>query len=542
MSSPRTPALLAAEVGQNWQELFSLSKRAVDDRRVLTRQLEAWCRQRSLAAALYSQSDDSPEGAGHRLLAGWGSDFPSRLGLQASAEDGGRQRLLLPGALVLHDVCEAVIDAADPELLLLAAGARISSLKEQIQEQRFQAKFRGVELEALYDVGLAIASTLDLEELCDEALLRAVSLLDARRGALYLLDEDGLYHLTSRFGGAALDTFSPQEIDIEGLTRGDLDCPSKLVPGGCHLLVVPVEIDGNPRGLLVVADKESRTGVGPFPNTDRRTLALFANQAAIAIENAKLHKLALEKERLEREMELAAEIQNQLLPKVMPSVPGFEVMGWNRPARQVGGDYFDFQAQDEGRWGLVVGDVTGKGLPAALLVSTLHSALRLLLDRMEVGPALVDRLNRHIYESSGSNKFITMLIASIDPASGQLTYLNAGHNPGLVVRHDGGVEQLHSSGMPLGLMSSVVYRKDSLELGQQDLVCLYSDGITECESPQEEEFGLQRLIDLLTERRREPLPDIVGAIDRAVVDFAQGQPQGDDQTVVLLRRCAAADS
>lgn len=542
MSSSRTPALLAADVGQDWQELFSLSKRAVDDRRILTRQLETWCCRLGLTAALYSHDDDSAEGVGHQLLACWGKGFPNHLDLEISDRDGGRQRLLLPGALVLHDVCETAIDAADPELLLLAAGARISYLKGQVQEQRFQAKFRGVELQALYDVGLAIASTLDLEELCDEALLRAVSLLDARRGALYLLDEEGAYRLTSRFGGAALDTFSPQDIDIEGLTRGDLDCPSKLVPGGCHLLVVPVEIEGNPRGLLVVADKESRTGVGPFPNTDRRTLALFANQAAIAIENAKLHKMALEKERLEREMELAAEIQNQLLPKSMPSVPGFEVMGWNRPARQVGGDYFDLQPQGEGRWGLVVGDVTGKGLPAALLVSTLHSALRLLLDRMEVGPALVDRLNRHIFESSSSNKFITMLIASIDTDDGQLTFLNAGHNPGLVVRRDGTVEQLHSSGLPLGLMPSVVYRKDSLQLDHQDLVCLYSDGITECESPQEEELGLERLIDLLTERRGEPLPEIVSAIDRAVVDFAQGQPQGDDQTVVLLRRCPAADS
>ena len=538
MSSPRTPARQSAEVGRHWHDLFSLNKRAVDDRRILTRQLEAWCRRHGLTAGLYSDGEGSDGNSDHQLLVCWGSEFPRSLERRAVGQDGDRQRLPLPGVLILHDTSEAV-DAVDPELLMLAAGARISYLKEQVQEQRFQAKFRGVELEALYDVGLAIASTLDLEKLCDEALLRAVSLLDARRGALYLLDDDGSYQLTSRFGGVALDAFAPQEIDIEGLTRGALDCPSKLVPGGSHLLAVAVEIDGNPRGLLVVADKESRRGVGPFPSTDRRTLALFANQAAIAIENAKLHKMALEKERLEREMELAAEIQSQLLPKAMPTVPGFEVMGWNRPARQVGGDYFDLQPLGKGHWGLVVGDVTGKGLPAALLVSTLHSALRLLLDRLDVGPALLDRLNRHIFESSSSNKFITMLIAAIDTDSGKLTYLNAGHNPGLVVRHDGSVEQLHSSGLPLGLMAGVVYEEASLQLGHQDLVCLYSDGITECESPEEEELGLERLIELLVERRREPLPEIVAAIDRTVVDFAQGRPQGDDQTVVLLRRCPA---
>lgn len=541
MSSPEsTPAAVAeAAAHRGWQDIFSLAKRAADDRRVLTRRLDAWCSARGISsAALYSSDRDETKVGPHQLQASFGGSFPACLSREAAADEGHR-RLPLPDALLLYASPDAV-NAADPELLLLAAGVRISHLKGQVQEQKFQAKFRGVELEALYDVGLAIASTLDLEKLCDEALLRAVSLLDARRGALYLLDSEGCYQLTSRFGGQALASFTAAEIDVERLTRGVEDCPSTLVPGGCHLLAVPVEIEGSPRGLLVVADKESRRGVGPFPTTDRRTLALFANQAAIAIENAKLHKLALEKERLEREMELAAEIQNQLLPKVMPAIPGFEVIGWNRPARQVGGDYFDLQALGENRWGLVVGDVTGKGLPAALLVSTLHSALRLLLDRMEVGPALVERLNRHIFESSSANKFITMLMAAIDIDSGQLAYLNAGHNPGLVIRGDASIEQLKSGGLPLGLMAGVTYTKASLHLQCGDLVCLYSDGITECESPEEEEFGLDRLIELLTTHREKPLTELIATIDREVVSFAQGQPQGDDQTVVLLRRCVGS--
>jgi len=277
--------------------------------------------------------------------------------------------------------------------------------------------------------------------------------------------------------------------------------------------------------------------VGPFPSTDRRTLELFANQAAIALENAKLHKLALDKERLEREMELAAEIQQQLLPKTMAAIPGFEVLGWNRPARQVGGDYFDVQKLDDGRrWGLVVGDVTGKGMPAALLVSTLHSALRVLGDRVEVGPPLVELLNQHIYEFSSANKFITLILAVLELEGNELTCLNAGHNPGILLRTGGSVEQLNSSGLPLGLMPQATYRADSFEIGSGDLVCLYSDGITECESPEEEEFGLERLVDLLQAHRDCPLTDLIGEIDKAVTGFAQDLPQGDDQTVLLLRR------
>ena len=396
--------------------------------------------------------------------------------------------------------------------------------------------FRGVELEALYDVGLAIGSTLDLEKLGEEVLMLSVSLLDARRGALYLLEEER-FRLSSRFGGAARDEFTADEIDLGRLDESE--CAKALLPGIRHLMAVPVEMDGKPKGLLVVADKESRHGVGPFPSKDRRTLSLFANQAAIALENAKLHKLALEKERLEREMELAAEIQQRLLPKQMPEIPGFEIIGWNRPARQVGGDYFDFQGLDQGRWGLVVGDVTGKGMPAALLVSTLHSALRVLLDRMEVGPALVERLNRHIFESSAANKFITMLLAALDTKSSRLAYLNAGHNPGVLIRRNGDVEELTSGGLPLGLLpSGGAYGASILELAAGDLVCIYSDGITECEAADEEQFGLERLVELLQDHLDQPLASIIEHIDSTMIDFAQGQPQGDDQTVVLLRRSA----
>ncbi len=515
---------------RGWGLLFSLAKKEADDRQVLEAELRRWCDRHGTQAAVYTEIDGT-----YRRLASAGQEpFPEEICGSTELVDQW-SRLELPQTLLLH-TSEADVPAPEEALLLLAAGARISSLKRQIQEQKFQAKFRGVELEALYDVGLAIASTLDLEELCEEALLRAVSLLDARRGALYLLEGER-YRLNSRFGGDALDDFAAGESGLAEILAGEGRGPEGWIPGARHLLAVPVEIENAALGVLVVADKESRRGVGPFPPTDRRTLSLFANQAAIALENAKLHKLALEKERLEREMELAAEIQQQLLPKTMPTIPGYEVIGWNRPARQAGGDYYDFQGLGNGGWGLVVGDVVGKGVPAALLVSTLHSALRVLLDQMEIGPQLIERLNRHIFESSSPNKFITMLLAALDTQGDRLAYLNAGHNPGLLVRAGGEVEELPSAGLPLGLMAQSRFEVSCLELGHGDLVCIYSDGITECEAPDEEEYGLERLRDLLFDQRQQPLAEILHRIDQAVTDFAQGQPQGDDQTVILLRRC-----
>ncbi len=522
-----------------WRDLFTQTRRQADDQRDLEDQLKAWSEKNcSAGAAIYRQSA-AGGGSFERWICVGTTNFPQQFDA-LDVEDGRPKQpelaqwrcLELPGLALLHDA--RVED--ESAVLLLLAGAKISQLKRQIQEQSFEAMFRGVELEALYEVGLAIASTLDLKKLGEEVLLRAALLLDARRAALYLI-EDGTYRLTSRLGGSAMTEFSDGQLDLESLVAGEGALPEDLLPGARYLLAVWVEIEGSPKGLLVVGDKESRVGVGPFAAKDRRTLSLFANQAAIALENAKLHMLALEKERLEREMELAAEIQQQILPKSMPEIPGFDVIGWNRPAQQVGGDYFDFQKVGDGRWVLVVGDVTGKGMPAALLVSTVHSALRVLLDRMEIGPALIERLNRHIYESSSTNKFITMLLAFLDTDSGDLAYVNAGHNPGVLIRRDGEVAHLSSKGLPLGLLPESVYGSADLRLEPGDLVCIYSDGITECESSKdEEEFGLGRLIELLARAPDRCLQEILQEIDETMLTWAQGRAQGDDQTVILLRR------
>jgi phosphoserine phosphatase RsbU/P len=295
-------------------------------------------------------------------------------------------------------------------------------------------------------------------------------------------------------------------------------------------------VESGRRGLLVVGDKESRRGVGPFLPSDRRTLSLFANQAALALENARLHLQALEKERLEREMHLASEIQRQILPKGAPAVPGYQVAGWYRPARQVGGDYYDLFPLQDGRLNLVVGDVSGKGMPAALMVSTLHSALRLLLDQAPFGPSLLERLNRHIVESSAANKFITMLLAELSPETGVLHYMNAGHNPGVLLHRDGSYEELKAGGLPLGLLPEARYQSRAVTMELGDILCIYSDGITEAAAPDDEEFGMQRLVDLLRRGRDLPLVDLMEEIPREVGEFSQGSPQGDDQTVVLLRR------
>jgi len=550
---------LSAEIDTaTWRRLLP---RIVDGGpELLTAVLELWCRARGAAgAALYVASDGGRLGASQatppelaatpspECQTSWGEGgFPDRL---PQADPEGLERVDLPDGTLLWNPGDGVsashgeeAEEADgaaalgPLTVLLGACLANCRLREQVKRQSFEANYRGVELEALYDVGLAIASTLDLDALAEEILIRAVSLLDARRGALYLL-EDGEYRAMSRFGGEARASFPD---------CGNGSVPDDALPGTAHLLAAPIAVESDRRGILVMADKESRFGVGPFTPEDRRTLDLFANQAAIALENARLHREALEKERYERDMQLAAEIQRQILPKGVPRLPGYDIAGWNRPAREVGGDYYDllplavgsFEGNDERPecLGVALGDVSGKGVPAALMVSTLHSAIRLLMGKVETGPRLVERLNKHILASSAPNKFITLLVGELDPVVGTFRYVNAGHNPGLLLRRDGSLERLAPGGLPVGLLPGGSYRADRIDLRPGDLLCLYSDGITECASPEDEELGEARLIELLRGVADRPVTDILEAVEEAVTGFAEGAAQGDDQTMVLIRR------
>jgi len=511
------------------EPLRGFSRRQWEDGSVLRTVLEIWRRtHRAEGVGIYRQDE---EGQLRRQATAGSGSFPPRL---ASAKE--TPSVELPGGAVLiaaTDVLPAR-DALSALDILVATASRLGRVSEQLKEQSFQENYKVVKLEALYDVGLAIASTLELEALYEEILLRAVSLLDARRGALYVLDGE-CYRLMRTIGGSAKSEVAPDEAEVEELAGGGQPVQD-ILPGASYLSAVPITVEREGYGLLVVADKESRHGVGPFLAEDYRALSMFAAQAAIALENAALHRQALEKERLERELELAAEIQRGILPASVPSLGSLEIVGWNRPTQQVGGDYYGFLRLGDGRLGVAVADVTGKGMPAALLVSTLHSALHLLLDRVQLGAELLARLNEHIADSSAPNKFITLIVVEVDEESGQIGYLNAGHNPGLLVRANGTVEQLGPCGLPLGLLRDSTYRYERIQMEPGDLLCLYSDGITECASPSDEEFGLDRLVASLVRHRARPLKAVLDAVEAEVAEFAEGLSPGDDQTVVLLRR------
>lgn len=271
-----------------------------------------------------------------------------------------------------------------------------------------------------------------------------------------------------------------------------------------------------------------------FGEDDLRVLTALANVAAAKIENVRLLEESMEKRRMEEDMQMAAEIQMGLLPRGAPDISGYELVGINQPCRTVGGDYYDFATADE-RVFIALGDVSGKGTGAALLMTVLRAAVRAHWMEDSLADA-VARINRTVCQNVPSNKFVTFFVAKLEPVSGQLTYVNAGHNPPLLIRDGREVELLQEGGIVLGLFEGLSYEAGHVEMRPGDTLLAYSDGVTETWSPDGEEFGEEKLSALALERHELDAQGLQDAILEAIESFEAGARATDDRTLVVLRR------
>jgi sigma-B regulation protein RsbU (phosphoserine phosphatase) len=441
------------------------------------------------------------------------------------------------------------ISPEDTEELALSVGFLLGALiaahrlSRLVKTAEFEVKTRLLELESLYDLGLSLGGQLDLAALGDEVLYRSISLTDAGKGTLVLFDDGGKLLFERSLGGDLLpaDRFAswrlPDGEAVINNAAATVPTSGERLSSCQKCLAVAISVLGRRLGVLAVADKESRDGsVLDFTATDARLLSLFANQAAAAIETARLHKEAIEKERIERELELAAAIQREILPRSLPEIAGVELAAANLPTRQVGGDYYDFFSLSNGRLGFLVADVSGKGVPAALLVSTVHAAVHLSIDEAKTIVELVERIDRHLRRYAATRKFLTLFFGIIEPESGVLRYVSAGHNPALLVNASGTLERLDSTGVPVGMLPHASWREETRTMQPGDLLAVYTDGLTEAVDGSDEEFGLKRLERAIAEGRALPAKQLCDEVLLKVADFARGMPQYDDQTLLLLRR------
>ena len=434
-------------------------------------------------------------------------------------------------------------DGSEGDLDIMRAAASFVStlmtnqrLTHEMREGDFQLKYRLWELESLYEIGLSIAATLNIDELADEILFRTISLTNSRRAALFLREGD-CFKVYRAFGDVKSD-FLDEDLAREIVEQGSPvvfeEGVDSIFPGCVAFVALPIKGNNETIGVLAAADRETRDGgIGAFEANDLRLLSSFASQVSIAIENARLHQEALKKQAMERELELAATIQRDILPKSIPRLEKIDIATLSRPARQVGGDYHAFFERDDGLT-MIVADVAGKSMPAALLVSALHAAVQLLFaEGRELGE-IVTELNKHIHRWSAENKFITMVLASIDTAEETIRFVNAGHNPAYCVVN-GRIDQMKSHGLPVGILPTSTYYAQTRPFPPGSTVLLYSDGITEAENTAEEEFGNGRLEELIRSRPDASAAEMRDVIAAAVDEFVGDAPQYDDQTLVIAR-------
>jgi serine phosphatase RsbU (regulator of sigma subunit) len=255
----------------------------------------------------------------------------------------------------------------------------------------------------------------------------------------------------------------------------------------------------------------------------------------------RLEQERVERERIEQELEVARSIQQASLPEEVPTPEGWQITPFYQPAREVGGDFYDFFELPDGRLGLVVGDATGKGVPAALVMASARSMLRAVARASEYSPGdVLGRVNDTLVTDMPPNMFVTCFYAILDPNSGNLTYANAGHDLPYLRRRCGNAEELRARGMPLGLMPGMGYEEDEIVLGESDAALFYSDGLVEAHDPKGEMFGFPRLRALITEHADSEERSLGEFLMEELYSFVgEGWEQEDDITLLTLRRSSS---
>ncbi|MEK6649461.1 MAG: PP2C family protein-serine/threonine phosphatase [Bacteroidota bacterium] len=398
------------------------------------------------------------------------------------------------------------------------------------------------ELNTLFDLSKELNAGLDLERVLRLLSFALMGQIGVRQYAVCLQQQDRMEIATSRTGDlAALQHALPtlclltKASSVEELLK-HRECRSTagdLVRLGFQA-VIPMHIQSKTKGLILLG---ARLRGGEYSQADLEYLYALANLAIISIENARLFRETIEKQRLEDELIIAQEIQRGLLPESLPRVPTFDIAAANIPSKQVGGDYYDVLQRTDRELVIAIGDVSGKGTPAALLMANVQAALRALAPSEQSLSVITGRINDLTAANTrGGSKFITFFWGVLDTVSKTLTYVNAGHNPPVLVRASGAVEYLDRGGLFLGVLpTSVPYEQATVQLATGDLLVLFTDGVSEAMNASSEDFTEERLLDVIRRSRAKSCQEIIDTVLRAVEEHAAGTPQSDDITLLVLR-------
>jgi len=450
------------------------------------------------------------------------------------------------------------------QVLLIGAGVGVvvlirrfaDTLRERVDRRFFRDAYDADQI--LSDLASEVRTMIETRPLLETVTRRIAEALHVPRVAI-LLNERGTLAVAHAIGfdappgvtipatGATAsrlqrDPHAPVRFDdadswVQSAGEGERRALAQLQAE----LLLPLSLNQKLVGVMSLGPKRSEE---PFSPNDLRLLGSVATQTGLALENSRLTLQVgaeiAEREKQRRELEIAREVQERLFPQSYPSVPGLEFAGFCRPAHAIGGDYYDFVPLEGGRLGLAIGDISGKGIPAALLMATLRAFLRgqTVRSRGELARMMSD-LNGLVYESSASNRYATFFYAEYDPEARRLDYVNAGHNAPVVLRADRAATpdlvRLDTGGPVIGLLPECGYDQGTLQLAPGDLLVAFTDGVSEAMDAAQEEWGEDRLVPLVRAARSEPPSALITRIMAGADAFVNGAPQHDDMTLVVAR-------
>ncbi len=405
------------------------------------------------------------------------------------------------------------------------------------------------ELSALNDLARTLSAALDPEEIMHIIVQRSMRAVHAEQGVVTLIDEEATdplktvvratvdaveqeqFHFKQALLGWMLLNKKP--LTINDPRNDDRFRGMRWQESIRSLLCVPMMLKGILTGVLTVYNKHEGK---PFTEEDQRLLAIIAAQSAQVMENARLNDREKQLLKLQEEYRVAGRIQADLLPKTSPVLGGYDIAGKSVPAEEMGGDYFDFIPLGSNKLAVSVGDVSGKGLSAALLMAHAQATVRgqTMLDPSP--GACLRHVNPLLHKSTGPEKFITLFYGVLDAGTHRFSFSNAGHTLPFLFSRGVAPRRLEAGGLMLGVQETFPYEEESIDLKPDDLLVMFSDGITEAINDHDVQFDDDRLSSVIRDHWNEPAREIVDAILRAVREFAGGAQQTDDMTLVVLKR------
>ena len=418
-----------------------------------------------------------------------------------------------------------------------------------LQEENKRLKIAVEELSTLNDLARMISSTMNLDGIIDKVVHRSLRAVHAQQGMITIVDENNpkvmktlirtndsrsdqsQYHLNQNILGWMFNNKKPllsndftNDKRFSGLkVEGDLK----------SLLCVPLLVKNHLIGILAAINKKEGN---LFSEDDQRLLSIIGMQSAQILENARLYEQEKSLHSIKEEIRLAAKIQFELLPKKSPNIPGYEIVGRSVPAQVVGGDYFDFIPIDEKRIAIALGDVSGKGLPASLLMANLQATLRSLTLVSGSVCECINRSNKLLFHSTSSEKFVTLFYGVLDFEKHQFHYCNAGHNPPMFLSESDELVSLSDGGIVLSMMEKFDFIEKTVCFKTNDVLVIYSDGISEALNKDKEEFGEENIEKIIKLNRTLTANELSDKIFHSVTLHMDGMDAWDDMTLLVVKR------